>query len=167
MDLLVRFKSAASEKNEMISTTYTNEKLFEVYAQRLFKHSDFDKICAETGQDFLDGQGVESIKNSYCQFWHKGSGHTFWVNCEFRKDYDHKLDWCHPNRLKYLRQFQEDMWPEKVYVIIGFGERPLKPSFMFCIPLDETENCITYPNTIEKYVRNPSQPFEFRNDCLI
>ncbi len=140
MDLLVRLKGAATDINAMTGDTYSKQNLFEAYAQRLFKRSDFDKTYNTIGQDYLDGQGIESTHQPYYQFWHKRSGHSFWVKCEFRSDYDDKLDWLRPNQLKCYKKFQEDVWPEKIYVVIGFGGRPLKPSFMFCVPLDEVED---------------------------
>ena len=166
MDLQVRLQSAATEINALTGDTYTNEDLFEVYAQRLFKRSDFDMLYATTLRDYYDGKGIESAKKPYYQFWHKSSGHSFWVKYEFRSDYD-KLDLCRPDQIKCYRQFQEAVWPEKVYVVIGFGRQPLKPSFMFCMPLDEAENYGIFPIVLERFERNPRQPFDYQNGRLV
>lgn len=160
MELMERSKSVAEEFNEMIGDTYVNEDLFEVYAKRLFKRSDFDLL--------RDGRKIELEKNPDFQFWHKRSGHSFWVECKFRNDhYDNKLDWCRPDQLESYKQFQEDVWPEKVYIVIGFGGRPLKPSSMFCMPLDEVENYGIYPNVLVRYERNPTQPFDYQGGRLV
>jgi hypothetical protein len=165
MDLQVRRRSAANEVDAMPGSTYVNEDLFKVYAQRLFKRSDFEMVF--TKRDDLDDLGIGLAKNTYHQFWHKHSGHSFWVKCEFIKDNVNELDWGRPDRLEYHKQFQENVWPEKVYLVIGFGGRPLKPSFMFCIPLDEAEDCNTYPNVFKKYERDPSRPFDLLRGFLV
>jgi hypothetical protein len=160
MALMERSKSAVEEFNEMTGDTYVNEDLFEGFTKRLFKRSDFDLL--------RDGRKIESEKNPGLQFWHKRSGHSFWVECKFRNDYyNDKLDWCRPDHFECYKQFQEDVWPEKIYIVIGFGGRPLKPSFMFCMSLDEMENCCIYPNVLEKYERDPTQPFDYQGGRLV
>jgi hypothetical protein len=164
LDLLVRLKGTVNETDAMTDTTYLNQDLFAVYAQRLFKRSDFDMLAMM--RDGLDDRGIESAKNQYFQFWHKRSGHTFWVKYEFRCDDKDKLDWPCPDQLKCYREFQDNVWPEKVYLIMGFGGRPLRPSFMFCVPLDEVGNYIRNPFVLEKFERGPSRPFDFQRGLL-
>jgi hypothetical protein len=166
MDNLVRLSSASSEIDVMNGVPYANENLFEVYTQRLLKRSDFDKIYEITRLDYFNDQGIKSVRNSYYQFWHKRSGHTFWVKCEFRIDYDDRFYWPFPDYLKCHKQFQEDVWPEKVFIVIGFGRRPLKPSLMFCMPLDQVEDCGMHPKALEKHERDPTQPFDYQGGRL-
>jgi hypothetical protein len=168
MDLLVRSKSAAIDINASTSGTCMNKMLFDVYAQRLLRRSDFDEIYTMTGQDNLDGQGTEIVNSPYYQFWHKRSGHTFWVKCEFGGHWEKRLEELRPNQLNSYVNFQKLLWPEKVYMVIGFGGRPLKPSCMFCIPLDElVKNGTHYPKLLEKYQRDSKQPFDYQNGRLV
>ena len=168
MYLTERIKSGAEEFSSKNGDTYANENLFDVFAQRLFKRSDFDLLYAKTRRDDLDDERMESAENLDFQFWHKRSGHTFWVVCKFRSDYyGDKLDWYHPDQIKYYKQLQEDVWPEKIYVVIGFGRRPLQPSFMFCIPLDEVENYGIDSSILEKHERDPTQPFDYQKGRLV
>jgi hypothetical protein len=157
-------KSVTREFNAMTGDIHADEDLFEVYVQRLFKRSDFDMLM--TIRDDLDCRRIISTQQTYYQFWHKHSGHSFWVKYEFIRNDDNELIWHRPNHLEYSRKFQEDKWPEKVYLIFGFGRRPLRPSFMFCVPLDEVENRDKHLNTLEKFERNPSQPFELNEGLL-
>jgi hypothetical protein len=166
MDLLVRSKIAVIESNALTSDVYFNKNLFEVYARRLLKQSDFENIHVTTGQGNFDGQGIETAKNQYFQYWHKRSGHSFWVNCEFKSNCDDKPDKLRLDQLNCHKQFQEHVWPEKVYFVIGFGGRPFKPSSMFCIPLDEVVNIGLQPKLLEKFERDPKQPFDYQNERL-
>jgi hypothetical protein len=168
MNLMVRPKSADTEVDMMTRAIYANEELFKIYAQRLFKKSDFDLICETTRQEDLDDRGIGSVKtNPYYQYWHKRSGHTFWIKFEFRSDYNDKFEWHFSNKLEYCKHFQEDVWPEKVYIVIGLGGRPLKPSYMLCLPLDEFNNRGYHNNILEKYGRGPTKPFDYQRGCPI
>ena len=160
MDLMERLRRESEAFNSMTGDPHANGGLFKGYTQRLFKPSDFGLLH--------DTTKIESETNPDFQFWHKRSGHSFCVDCKFRTDYDDDdLNWFRPDQIKCYKQFLEKIWPEKVFVVIGFGGRPLKPSIMFCMPLDDIESLNTFPKVLEKYERLPTRPFDYQDGRLV
>jgi hypothetical protein len=77
------------------------------------------------------------------------------------------LEWCRADQLEYYRKFEQDVFPEKIYLIIGFGGRPLRPSFMFCLPLEEIHDCEISPDILEKFERDPVKRFDYERGLLV
>ena len=166
MELLVYPKVVIVENHSSAGEPYNNGDLFEVYVRRLFKRSDFD-LLYETKRDPADSRKTNLEKKPDFQMLHKRSGHSFWIKCRYNGDNDgHELDWCDPDQLACYKQFQEDVWPEQFYMVIGYGGRPMKPSALICIPLDKTEHCEIEPKALELYKRDPSRPFDCQKGHL-
>jgi hypothetical protein len=145
-----------------------NGGLFKCYTQRLFRRSDFDILFSKTSQDGVVDAIIESPEDLDFQFWHKRSGHSFWVVCSYMENIlENMTDWglLHPLRLS--EQLYEAVWPEKVYYVVGCGGKPLRPSSMFSIPLDELEGFSLNADVIDEYERDPAQPFDYSMSRLI
>ena len=163
----LQFNSIIAESEINVANGYTCESrnLFDVFVLRLFRRSDFDMLFSMTPRN--DIVGLDPVRNSYYEFWHKRTGHTFWIKCDFGRKYDEKTNWFPPYLFNNAKQFQEDVWPEEVFMVLGFGTQPLKPSLMLCVPLNELQNICECPNNLEKYRRSPAQPFAYQEGHLI
>ncbi|MEM3513048.1 MAG: hypothetical protein QXH13_02590 [Thermoplasmata archaeon] len=151
----------------MLGDTYAKGDLFENYVIDHFPQEFFKILHATTRRDDLGGRQIESAKNPDFHLQHIPSGHKFWVEAKFRRDlFQNKLVWCKEFQLKRYKEFQEEVRPEKVFIVIGLGGRPTSPETMYCIPLDEIEYVGLYLHKIEHYRRDPTAEFRYRNGVL-
>jgi len=135
---------------------------FEAFVCNLFPSDDFDVVHATTTRNDLNGRKIGEAKNPDFRFYHKLSGHYFWVECKFRTTlYDGKIKWAEKWQMQRYQQFQKSHGPEKVYVVIGFGGDPTLPDALYAIPLDEISYPRLYPMSIEKYSRSVNKEFSY------
>jgi hypothetical protein len=165
---ILNLMGAASDHHATFGDPFAGGDLFKVYSRRLFRRSDFDELHATVGRGDSDADGAESTWTPDFQFLHKRSGHIFWVECQFRSDYYlDKVDWYRKDSLERYKRFQEKVKPQKVFFITGFGGRPMKPSYMFCMTLDEMVSNGTNPDILERHERDPARPFDFKGGRIV
>ena len=141
---------------------YPKGDLFESYVSRLFPIKDFLFLRATTRRDDLDGRQIEEEKDPDFELRHLKSGHEFWVECKFRSDYYRaKLEWCKSWSFRRYEEFQDQVRPRKLWIVVGLGGRSSKPSRMFCFPLDEVPYYSVYPDVVQEYERDPRKPFTY------
>jgi hypothetical protein len=141
--------------------------LFEGYVARLFPESFFTIVHHTPSRNDLNGRFIESKQMPDFQIRHNASGHRFWVECKWRGQLkDGKIDWSNPEQLERYRDFQRDVRPEMVYVVIGYGGWPSIPDSIYCIPLNEVKYPGLYPQAIQNYLRPKNIDFWYQEGRL-
>ena len=147
--------------------TFAKGGVFEKLVVDLFPEKVFALIYATTTREDLNGRKVESAKNPDFQFQHRPTGHKFWVECKYRKSlFKKKLHWCEPWQFDRYKKFQEDIRPQKVFVVMGKGGNPNTPDEMYCMPLDEIKYPALYPSVLEPYKRPVDKSFWYNGGRL-
>jgi hypothetical protein len=168
MDIVEGFEKVTKEFDALDGETYAKRYQFEAYALGLFSATDFKLLHATTRRENFDGRIVESVKNPDFHFQHKRSEDKFWVECAWRPDFLYgKLPWCKDYQLKRYKEFQEEIRPEVVYALIGFGGKASKPQRLFCIPLDEIESSRLDPTILNNFERAPALSFLYAYGRLV
>lgn len=100
------------------------------------------------------------------RYKYKSKNEKFCIECKFRsKLYKGKLSWSTHSQLNRYRKYgKENDMP--FYVVIGLGGNPECPERMFCVPLEEAKYPELYPSVFEKYERDPSNMFFWKNGIL-
>ena len=106
--------------------------------QGMIPDDEFVLMHANPRRYDAEGRTMEEAKDPDFRYLHHRSGRMLWIECRYRKDtfYD-KVQWSTPAQLNRLRNFQKDVEPETVYVIIGLGGTPERPDHIFCVPLND------------------------------
>ncbi|MEO5682779.1 MAG: hypothetical protein ABIQ88_09055 [Chitinophagaceae bacterium] len=77
------------------------------------------------------------------QFNLQDKTHMFSIECKFReKDYRNKFTWAEPYQLRNYKRFQEQT-KMPLFVVIGLGGLPSKPTNMYLIPFNDIEDTTT------------------------
>lgn len=149
------------------NTSFSIGKLFENYVMSLFPEPHFRALRTTPQHEDYNGRIIESKLDPDFQFRHNPTGHKFWVECKYRGALcEGKILWSESGQLERYRRFQENHRPEKVFVVIGFGDPPTMPQEMYCIPLDEIRYPGLYPSSILKYQRHVNRPFWYQGGRL-
>ncbi len=101
----------------------------------------------------------------------RGIGHKFWVEAKHRSHLiDDKFDICqeNPDRLKFLRTFQELMRPETVFLVLGLGGRPYAPESIFCLRVEEVKHPALFRSRLYDgtHEHSPYSPFRYKDGKL-
>ena len=100
------------------------------------------------------------------RYKYKSKNEKFCIECKFRsKLYKGKLSWSTNSQLNRYRKYEKEN-DMPFYVVIGLGGNPECPERMFCIPLEEAKYPELYPSVFEKYERDPSSMFFWKNGIL-
>ena len=100
------------------------------------------------------------------RYKYKSKNEKFCIECKFRsKLYKGKLSWSTNSQLNRYRKYEKEN-DMPFYVVIGLGGNPECPERMFCIPLEEAKYPELYPSVFEKYERDPSNMFFWKNGIL-
>ena len=68
---------------------------------------------------------------------------NFAIECRFREsDYRHKFTWAETYQLSYYQRFQQKT-QMPLYVVIGIGGLPSKPTHVYIIPFNTISNTTT------------------------
>ena len=77
--------------------------------------------------------------------------HCFALECKWRNDFFRNgIEWARPYQIKNYREFatSHDL---TVFVILGVGGSPLKPEYVFIIPLNQINSHFLSSSFLEKY----------------
>jgi len=100
------------------------------------------------------------------EYRHKGKKERFAVECKFRSDlYQGKLKWSYPAQLKRYQDFEKER-NIPVFIVVGLGGSDRCPDYMFCIPLKEAKYPALYQSVFEKFERDPTKNFFWKNGVL-
>lgn len=111
---------------------------FEKLVQGMLPDDEFALMNASPRRFDDEGRTMEEAKDPDFRYLHHRSEQVLWVICRYRKDtYYDKVQWSTPAQLNRYRNFQRDVEPEALYIIIGLGGTPNRPDHIFCIPLHE------------------------------
>jgi hypothetical protein len=167
-DVIVSTKKERSVYYYLNYNSFQNGDHFESVVHGYFPEKFYDVVNSTiTSNDPIGGNSEQTLEPKF-RFRHKMTGDCFWVECKFvSKLLDGKIQWADNDLLIKYEQFQEDHWPERVYVVIGFGGMPHRPKSLYCIPLKNItcpELCLSL---IEKYRHRLDQVFRCEDGSVV
>lgn len=149
---------------------------FEEYVANLFtSQGNYFSIKEWTSDNFNKSKNikVESNQNPDLVIQYNPTKKLFAVECKFRRGLFENsksqdgvaLKWSYPEQIERYRKFSETR-KIPVFIVIGLGEFPDDPEFLFCIPLLEAKYPELFPSFLEKYERSPKKFFFWKDGKL-
>jgi hypothetical protein len=150
------------EENE----NYDKGVEFEKYVINLFNQKYFSIADWTRDSSGKHDIRVESDSNPDLTVRYMPTNEKFSVECKFRSNlYDGKLRWTYGQKIKEYRQYaRENSIP--TFIVIGLGGYSDNPNRMFCIPIEEAKYPELYPSIYERYERDPTKNFFWKNGIL-
>ena len=91
---------------------------------------------------------------------------NFAIECRFRQsDYRHKFTWAETYQLLYYQRFQQKT-QMPLYLVIGIGGLPSKPTHLYIIPFNTISNTTTLELNQFRALERPRAESEFVWDSL-
>ena len=126
---------------------------FESYVRDfIFPLKDYDLVHKTHDFNSNDGDYVESSLKPDFKLRDKRNGQEFYVEVKWRKgtyNRQNKIEWCNKNQLKRYKAVDKN--ENKVFVVIGFGEKPTKPEEIILFPISSCNYTGLYDSFLDKY----------------
>ena len=125
---------------------------FEDFVEQVLFPESMYNLLYKTHEFNKNGRKIESQQWPDFQFEDIRSGHRFWVEAKFRSNlYQGKIQWAEPWQFKRYKEFQEQHNPEKVFIAIGHGGKPMYPERIYIPRLDHIDYPAIYPSKLKEY----------------
>ena len=132
--------------------SFSKGEEFEEYVRKVvFPKDKYDLVhrshkYADNKEDY-----VETSLYPDFAFRCKESNREFFVEVKFRNGtyYKNKIEWCKPYQLKRYKELAATDSP--IFIALGLGDNPSKPSETFIIPLNKIEYTAFYDSFLDKY----------------
>lgn len=80
-----------------------------------------------------------------------GKYYRFAVECVWRQNMPQEsLDWCKEGKIEALKNYEKKR-NARVFIIVGIGGSPRKPTQLYIVPLDERPYANIYTSVLQKY----------------
>lgn len=144
-------------------TAFTNEvnkpnsfikgEAFEDYVRKyIFPKSDYDLVHRTHDYNSNNGDYVESSLKPDFMFRDKKNGKEFYVEAKWRKgiyNRENKIEWCNDKQLKRYKAIDKN--ENKVFVILGFGDKPTYPKEIVIFPMKGCNYNALYDSFLDRY----------------
>ncbi len=123
--------------------------------KKLFTDRYYEQLQRTYGYNVKTSNYVHSSNPDF-KFRDRRTLKTFYAEAKYRKQFfQGRITWCTDNQLKRYRQCNEEF---PVFIILGIGGKPGRPSFVFLIPLRVANFTELYMSEVEKYMVRPRRP---------
>ncbi len=143
-------KTISDELNKPES--FSKGEAFEEYIrQYTFPKERFDLIHKTHNYQANKEDYVESSLYPDFKLRCKETSKVFYLEVKFRQGAYHKnkIEWSKPYQLKRYKAIAEEGIP--IFLALGLGDNPKKPTEIFIIPIDKIEFCAFYDSFLDKY----------------
>lgn len=141
-------------KNEMIKPqSFVKGEAFEKYVREiLFPQSDYILVHKTHDYNSNNGDYIESSLKPDFLFRDKKTGKQFYVEAKWRSGYynrENKIEWCNEKQLKRYKAIDKN--DNKVFIVLGFGDKPTAPKEIVLFPLSACNYCALFDSFLNKY----------------
>ncbi|MFA6618858.1 MAG: hypothetical protein WCT23_07310 [Candidatus Neomarinimicrobiota bacterium] len=144
-------KALTNELNKPDSFVKGEE--FEEYVRKfIFPISDYDLIHKTHDFNSNNGDYVESSLKPDFKFRDKKSGKEFYVEAKWRSgvyNRENKIEWCNEKQLRRYKAIDKN--ENKVYIVLGFGDKPIKPEEIVLFPISSCNYNALFDSFLDKY----------------
>lgn len=140
--------------NELIKPdSFIKGEEFEEYVRKfIFTISTYDLIHKTHDYNSNNRDYVESSLKPDFKFRDKKSGKEFFVEAKWRKgiyNRENKIEWCNQKQLRRYKAIDKN--ENKVFVILGFGDKPIKPEEIVLFPISGCNYNALFDSFLDKY----------------
>lgn len=133
---------------------------FEDYVRNvLFPKSEYDLIHRTHNYNSNNGDFVESSLKPDFTFRDRKTDEVFYIEVKWRAGYynfKNKIEWCNKNQLYRYKKI--DKKEHKVFIALGLGDNPKKPSEIALFPVSTCRYTELYDSYINKYLFYVDKP---------
>lgn len=126
---------------------------FEEYIRKiLFPISDYTLVHRTHDYRTNNGDYVESSLKPDFIFRDKKTNKEFYVEAKWRAGFynrNNRIEWCNYNQLKRYQEI--DSKDLKVFVVLGFGDKPQTPDEIVIFPISSCKYTELYDTFLDKY----------------
>ena len=144
-------KAFTNEVNKPASFIKGEE--FENYVRKyIFPKSDYDLVHKTHDYNSNNGDYVESSLKPDFKFRDKKNGNEFYVEAKWRRgvyNKENKIDWCNQNQLRRYKAIDKN--ENKVFIVLGFGDKATKPEEIVLFPVSSCNYYSLYDSFLNKY----------------
>ena len=131
---------------------------FERFTLSLFPESDYKLLALTNDFETNELRYVEESKYYDFRLRHRESIYDFAVECKYRSGLtDDKFKWAREFQMKRYKEYEEDYYPGRYYVMMGLGREPTNPLEIYFIPLAHIQYVGLYPSFLSNYRILPFQ----------
>ncbi len=155
MSIIRKFtKGIKALTNELTKpNSFVKGEEFEEYVRKyVFPISDYDLIHKTHDFNSNNGDYVESSLKPDFKFRDKKNGTEFYVEVKWRSGFynrEKKIEWCNENQLRRYKAI--DKKENKVFIVLGFGDKPIKPEEIILFPITGCNYHALYDSFLDKY----------------
>lgn len=152
MSLLIRI-SQAIKKKVIKPNSFIKGEEFENYIRKyLFPKSDYDLVHRTHDYNANNGDYIESSLKPDFKFRDKKNEKGFYVEVKWRMgvyNRENKIEWCNEKQLKRYKAIDKN--ESKVFIVLGFGDKPTVPKEIVLFPLSSCNYTGLYDSFLDKY----------------
>lgn len=144
------FKAVTNELSK--PTSFVKGEAFENYVREYVFPKEYYKLLHRTHNfesnhdDYIESSLLPDFEFQCIQ-----TGEKFYVEAKFREgvyNNQDKIEWCKPYQ---LNRYQKINQQQKVFIILGLGDKPRKPFELIIFPLSAGNFCGLYDSFLTKY----------------
>ena len=155
MSLIKRIRKGIRAFSDEISKpdSFVKGEEFEEYVRKiLFPKSDY--ILVHKTHDYRTNNSdyVESSIKPDFIFRDKKSKKEFYVEVKWRVGFynrNNRIEWCNYNQLKRYQEIDKE--DKRVFVVLGFGDKPKAPEEIVLFPISGCKYTELYDSFLDKY----------------
>lgn len=155
MSILKKFtKGLQAFSNEVNKpSSFEKGEAFENYVREyLFPIQDYDLVHKTHDYHSNNGDYVESSLKPDFKFRDKKTKKEFYVEVKWRKGFynkQYKVEWCNTQQLRRYKAI--DKKEDKVFVVLGFGDKPARPEEIILFPMSSCNYTGLYDSFLDNY----------------
>ena len=148
-------------KNELIKPdSFAKGEEFEEYVRKyIFPMSDYDLVQRTHNYNSNNVDFIESCLNPDFKFRDKKNGKEFYVEAKWRSgvyNKENKIEWCKEKQLKRYKAIDNN--ENRVFIVLGFGDKPSKPDEIILFPISGCNFNGLYDSFLNKYIFYVKKP---------
>jgi hypothetical protein len=154
MSFLKKFnKGIKALSNEFTKPdSFVKGEEFEEYVRKyIFPSSHYDLIHKTHDFHSNNGDYVESSLKPDFKFRDKKNNQEFYVEVKWREGvyYKNKIEWCNDQQLRRYKAIDKN--ETRVFIVLGFGDKPVKPHEIILFPVSGCNYNALYDSFLDKY----------------
>jgi hypothetical protein len=167
MEIVKEPLHAGSAVKPLVSHKFSWGDPFDRLVSTMFPNNDFDLLQVTPKRYDINDRVVEEPKDPDFQIRHRRTGHVFWIECRYRREaFCGRVNWCNSEQLKLFREFQAQIEPQMVYIVIGLGGWAKVPEQIFLFPLSEASYTSLPLTTLKRFEHRCGTPFKYAEGRL-
>jgi hypothetical protein len=147
-------KGITALKNEVNKPdSFIKGEEFEDYVRKyLFPKSDYDLVHRTHDYHSNNGDYIESSLKPDFKFRDKKTEKEFYVEAKWRRgvyNRENKIEWCNEKQLRRYKAIDKN--ENKVFIVLGFGDKASQPLEIILFPLSGCNYTALYDSFLNKY----------------